>query len=298
MKTAFCITLSLFLTLGSTNVFTDAKKHANNIRTVEVSEGLYVLMGNGGNIGLHIGEDGTFLIDDQYKPMSEKVEAAIKSLGGSLPKFIINTHWHGDHTGGNEHFGNTGSVIVAHKNVRERLSSEQFVKAFNFTSPPQPEAAKPVVTFEDGVTFHFNNETIDVKHFPNAHTDGDSYLKFKNANVIHTGDLFFNGFYPFIDAGSNGSVSGMIKGVKAVLALCDKNTKIIPGHGPIATKKDLKNYLKMLKTAHKAIKKLKDKGMSREEVMAANPTAKLDKKWGNGIFKGDVWSGIVYDGIK
>ena len=268
------------------------------IKSTEITKGIYMLTGAGGNLGVSIGDDGTFLIDDQYAPLSERITAAINQLGGETPKFLLNTHWHGDHTGGNEHFGKAGSVIVAHDNVRKRLSSEQFVKTFNMKSPPQPEDALPVITFSDTMTLHWNNDELNMVHVSNAHTDGDSFVVFNKANVIHTGDLYFAGMYPFIDPDSGGSIAGAIKAVDAMLARSDENTKIIPGHGPLSNALELRKYRLMLVTAYNRIKALKDQGKTQAQTVAAKPTADLDAAWGNGFLKADNWVGIIYRGIK
>ncbi|WIO74338.1 MBL fold metallo-hydrolase [Porticoccaceae bacterium LTM1] len=267
------------------------------IETIPVAEGIYMMTGSGGNLGVSIGEDGTFLIDDQFAPLTEKIMAAIHQAGGETPRFLLNTHWHGDHTGGNEHFGNAGAIIVAHDNVRERLTKEQFVKAFNMKSDPQPKAALPVITFAESMTLHWNNDELSLQHQANAHTDGDAWVHFQKANVIHAGDIYFAGMYPFIDPDSGGSIKGMIEAVGELLAVADDETKIIPGHGPLSNKLSLSNYREMLKLAYQRIKKMKDDGLSQEQVVAAKPTADLDEEWGNGFLKPDQWVGIVYQGI-
>jgi len=176
----------------------------------KVSEGLYMLQGAGGNIAVSVGEDAVFLVDDQYAPLTPKIKAAVAALTDKPIKFVLNTHWHGDHTGGNENLGSGGTLIVAHDNVRRRMSTEQFNAFFNRKTPPAPKAALPVVTFAESVRFHINGEEIHAFHVPPAHTDGDSIVHFTRANVIHTGDLFFNGLYPFIDVASGGGIDGMI----------------------------------------------------------------------------------------
>jgi glyoxylase-like metal-dependent hydrolase (beta-lactamase superfamily II) len=188
----------------------------------------------GGNIGVSSGEDGVFMIDDQFAPLTVRIKAAIEKISDKPIRFIINTHWHYDHTGGNENHGNEDVVIVAHDNVRERLSKDGFIEAFNKKIPASPKAALPVITFNDRVTFHLNQQEIQVIHRSNAHTDGDSIVIFKSANVIHTGDTFFNTMYPFIDGSSGGSVKGVIDATDYVLSLANETTKIIPGHGPLA----------------------------------------------------------------
>lgn len=268
------------------------------IKTVEVSDGIYMLMGEGGNIGVSIGEDGTFAIDDQYAQMSAKITAALKQLSGDVPKFLVNTHWHGDHAGGNENFGKGGSILVAHENVRESLKVEKSIAMFNMHKPPSPKEALPVVTFKDEMKLHLNGDDIRLIHVANAHTDGDAIVYFTRANVIHTGDTFFNGFYPFIDVDSEGGITGMIAACNTVLALANEDTKIMPGHGPLATRAELVAFRDMLVTAQKNIQSLIDAGKTEEEIIAAKPLASLDKVWGDGFIPSDVWVKIVYGGMK
>lgn len=263
------------------------------IQSSEVASGIYMMMGQGGNITVSIGEDGTFLVDDQYAPMSGKISAAIKKAGGDTPKFLLNTHWHGDHTGGNNAFGEQGTIIVAHENVRKRLTSDQFVKAFNMKSGPQPKAALPVITFTDGIDFHWNGNTVEARHVKNAHTDSDSYVHFKESNVVSTGDLYFAGFYPFIDPDSKGSVAGIIAGVNEILDFIDNDTKVIPGHGPLSNKQELTAYRDMLQSVYDRVKALKEEGKSLDEIIAAKPTKDFDPQWGNGMFTADKWISII-----
>ncbi len=268
------------------------------VTTVPVSDGLYMLMGEGGNVGVSVGEDGTFIIDDQYAQMTDKLSAAISDLSGTQPRFLVNTHWHGDHAGGNENFGNAGAVIVAHENVRNALLVEKSIPLFQMTKPPSPKAALPVLTFRDEMSLHLNGDDLRLFHVANAHTDGDAIVHFSKANVIHTGDVFFNGFYPFIDTHSGGSIAGMIAGSKAALELADDDTRIIPGHGPLANKADLQAYHDMLVLAESKIRALKNAGKSLDQVIAAKPTAALDAEWGDGFLTADVWVGIVFSGMK
>jgi glyoxylase-like metal-dependent hydrolase (beta-lactamase superfamily II) len=264
------------------------------IKTIAVAEGVYMLSGRGGNIGLSVGEDGAFLIDDQYAPLTDKIQAAIAAVTDKPVRFLVNTHWHGDHTGGNENIGKGGTIIVAHDNVRKRLAKGQYMKVFDANIPPAPPGALPVITFADGVTFHWNNETLEVLHSKSAHTDGDAVIYFKNANVVHVGDLFFNGIYPFIDAGSGGSLEGVIAGVDEVLGRIDDNTRVIPGHGPLGNKADLTAYRDMLVTIQGKMTKMMNEGKNMDEIVAAKPTADYDAKWGGGFLKPDQWVKIVY----
>ncbi len=267
------------------------------IRTVPVAGGVYLLMGQGGNIGVSTGEDAVFLVDDQYAPLADRIVAAVRAVSPEPIKFLVNTHWHGDHTGGNEHFGASGVVIVAHDNVRHRMSVEQFLARFNQKVPPSPKAALPVITFNDQVTFHLNGDDIHVIHVPSAHTDGDAMVRWTRANVLHTGDVFFNGGYPFVDLSSGGSVDGMIEAVKVALGLVDDQTRIIPGHGQLGGKADLVAYRDMLVATRDAVKRLVDRGQSREAVLAAKPTARWDAEWGHGFIKPDDWVGTIYDSL-
>ena len=293
-KTLSACLLPLLITAGA-----NANDHWDSVevKTVPISDGIYMLMGEGGNIGVSIGEDGTFAIDDQYEQMSAKITAAIKALSGESPKFLFNTHWHGDHAGGNEHFGKQGAIIVAHENVRESLKVEKSIKLFNMHKPPSPKEALPVVTFQREMSLHLNGDDIRMVHVANAHTDGDAIVHFTQANVIHAGDTFFNGFYPFIDVDSGGGIAGMIAACNTVLALANDKTKIMPGHGPLASKADLVAFRDMLVVAEKNIQALIAAGKNEADVIAAKPLAELDKEWGDGFIPSDVWVKIVYSGM-
>ena len=225
-----------------------------------------MLQGSGGNIGVSAGDDGILIIDDQYEPLAEKIAAALGKLGSDKPKYIINTHYHGDHTGSNAFFHeHKGSTIFAHENVRVRLANDDKVS----------EAALPVVTYEDGIKLHFNGETLHVMHLPNGHTDGDSVVWFEEPDVLHTGDLFFNERFPFIDIKSGGSVDGYIASVKTLLGKIDDDTVIIPGHGPLATKADYQAFLEMIEATRDIVQKHKADGMSVDEIVAQG----LGDKW-------------------
>jgi len=253
------------------------------ITSVDVADNIYMLMGQGGNIGVSVGVDGVFLVDDQFAPLTEKIKAAVAKLSDQAIRFVINTHWHFDHTGGNENLGQDGAIIVAHDNVYERMSKDGFIKALNPKVPAAPKAALPLLTFNDTVSFHLNGHDINVVHQSNAHTDGDSIVFFKQANVIHMGDTFFNGLYPFIDASSKGEVNGMIKTAERILALANAQTKIIPGHGPLASKQDLQKFRDMLILVRDRMQKLLAQGKTLDEIIAMRPNADLDKTWGGGF---------------
>jgi glyoxylase-like metal-dependent hydrolase (beta-lactamase superfamily II) len=265
------------------------------VKSEQITPSIYMLTGQGGNIGVIAGDDGVVMIDDQYAPLTPKIQAALKTISDKPLRFLINTHWHGDHTGGNENLGNSGVVIVAHENVRKRMSSEQFIEFFNEKIPPSPRAALPIVTFGDGVTFHVNGQTMQVWHVANAHTDGDSIILFTEANVVHTGDVFFNGFYPFIDTASGGSIDGMILGCDSILKNVNATTRIVPGHGPLGSAADLRAFRDMLVTARERVSKLVRAGKTVEQVVAANPLQELDAKWGKGFLKTETFTRMLYD---
>lgn len=274
-----------------------ASSDETKFQSTELAPGFFMLQGKGGNLALSTGKDGAFLIDDDYADMSAPLAATLAEHSDKPLRFVVNTHWHFDHTGGNVELGKRGATIIAHENVRKRMSSEQFIKAFNKKVPPTPAAGLPVVTFSDGVMLHLNGHDIEVSHLPPAHTDGDAVVYFRDLDVLHTGDIYFNGFYPFIDAGSGGSITGMIAAADRLLELAGKETRIIPGHGPLSDRQALKDYRDMLATVEQRLVTLEKAGKTREEIIAAKPTRDLDAEWGDGLFGGDQWVGIVYDGL-
>jgi glyoxylase-like metal-dependent hydrolase (beta-lactamase superfamily II) len=249
------------------------------IRTEQVADGLYVLFGSGGNIGVSVGEDGAFLVDDQYAPLTEKILAAVAEVTDQPVRWVLNTHWHGDHTGGNENLGREGAMIVAHENVYRRLNPAEFADLVGRSQQSAPEGL-PVVTFNDRVSFNWNGETIRVNHMPNAHTDGDALVFFTNADAVHMGDTFFNGRYPFIDVDSGGGVHGVIAIADYVLANTSASTRLIPGHGEITDHTSLRAYRDMLATVRDRVSEMMGEGMTEDEVVAAGPTADLDADWG------------------
>ncbi len=290
------LAIGIFL-IGFMAIATATHADEVDVKAVQISKQIYMITGKGGNIGLFIGEDGTFLIDDQFAPLTEKILETVKSVGGETPKFLINTHYHGDHTGGNENLGKAGTLIFSHHNVRERLMTGSYIAAFKVKREALPKEGLPVVTFSDEVNFHLNGDRVYVIHVPHAHTDGDSFIYFKKANVIHAGDLFFNGIYPFIDVTHGGSLRGTIRAVDRVLAMADGNTKIIAGHGPMGDKAQLTSYRQMLNTAYERLRKLKAAGKTAQEAVAAKPLADLEETWGKGMFTGDRWIEIIYSGV-
>ncbi|MBL0924092.1 MAG: MBL fold metallo-hydrolase [Sphingomonadaceae bacterium] len=240
------------------------------IKAEQLAPGVAVLFGAGGNIGISYGEDGTILIDDQFAPLTPKIQKAVSDLGAQPVKFLLNTHWHGDHSGGNENLGKAGAIIMAHDNVRVRMASDQQT-AFGEVKA-SPKAALPVVTYADGLKLHLNGEEVRVIHMPAAHTDGDSIIYWTKSNVIHMGDLFFNKMsYPFVDASSGGNVRGVVTAADQVLAFANDQTKIIPGHGAIATKADLQQYRNMVAEIITKVEAGIKAGKTLDQIKAEKP---------------------------
>lgn len=259
------------------------------IESQKIADGLYMLTGSGGNIGLAVDPDAVFMIDDQYAPLTPKIKAAIAAITDKPVKFVLNTHWHGDHTGGNERWGETGALLVAHDNVRKRMSTEQFLTFFKIKVDPSPKGALPIVTFDSSVAFHLNGDDVTATHCPAAHTDGDAIVHFRRADVVHMGDVHFNYMYPFIDASSGGSPEGVVACVERALALATDRTRIIPGHGALASKADLEAYRDMLATVIRRIKRDLAAGKTSKEIVDSKPTREFDARWDGGFIKADVW---------
>lgn len=268
-----------------------------DIKVERLAPGVAVLTGAGGNIGLSYGEDGNVLIDDQHAPLTDKIVAAVRSLDSDPVRFVVNTHWHPDHTGGNENLGKAGAVIMAHHNVRERLSTDQFMRRFNSTVPPSPKGALPVVTFGDGVSLHLNGDTLHVIHVANAHTDGDSLVHWERSDVLHMGDTFFyEATLPFIDIGSGGSIDGLIAAANRGLELARANTKVIPGHGPLARRADLLAYRDMLVDVRSKIAAGIAAGQTLEQIQATDPAAPYGPK--DGFIKPAEFVEAVYTSLR
>lgn len=261
------------------------------IKVQKVSGTVYMLEGLGGNIGASVGEDGIVIVDDEFLPLADKIEAALKGITDKPLKFVLNTHWHGDHTGGNPHFGEK-APIIAQENVRKRMSTGQQTRFGPV--PASPKVALPVITFEEDVSVHLNGEDIRAIHFPNGHTDGDSVIFFPQANVVHMGDDFFNGgIFPFIDLDSGGSVQGMIAGDEKVLAEVPDDVKIIPGHGPLGTKDDLRKFITMLKETSAAVQAGIKQGKTLDQLKKDKVLARWDS-FGKGFVNTDVFTEILY----
>lgn len=265
------------------------------IESQALTDGVAVLFGSGGNIGVSHGEDGTILIDDQFAPLSPKIKAAINLLGAEPAKYVINTHWHGDHSGGNENFGKTGALIMAHDNVRVRMLGEQSSGRGNST--PSPKEALPAVTYADGVKMHLNGDVMHVIHVANGHTDGDSIILWEKANVIHMGDMYFNKVtLPFIDLNSGGNAKGVLAAAEKALSLANDDTQIIPGHGPMATKTDLMAYRDMMADIIAKVGNAKKSGKSLDAVKAMKPAAPYDTN-PDAFIKGDAFVEAVYNSL-
>ena len=269
--------------IGASLLGSDARSQdfdSVDIQTTQLAERIYMLVGAGGNIAVSAGDDGVFLVDDQFAPLTEKIRAAITALSERPVRFVINTHLHGDHTGGNENFGKAGSVIIAHDSVRQRMSIRQFLSAFNREVAPAPPAALPVITFNDTVTLHLNGEAVTVSHVPPAHTDGDAIVHFTGSDVVHMGDLVRSSSFPFVDLDSGGSIEGMITATDRGLAIAGENTKIIPGHGSLMDRSQLLEYRSMLVVLQDRVRAAIAEGKSVEELIAENPLADLEARWG------------------
>ena len=265
------------------------------IKATQVAGHIYMLEGRGGNIGVSAGEDGVVLIDDQFAPLAPKILEAVRALGKGEPEYVVNTHWHGDHAGGNPEFGAKAS-IVAHDNVRKRLSTEQKRRDGEIVEP-MPAAGLPVVTYAQSASLHMNGEEIRLVHFPRGHTDGDTVVFFSGANVVHMGDQYFNGKYPFVDIESGGDPAGYAANVKAVLDQIKDDTKVIPGHGPLATKADLAAFHQMLIETSDVVRKGKKAGKSLDQLQEAGLPEKF-KSWDGGFISGKVWIETLYNGLK
>ncbi len=265
------------------------------IETIKLSDNVYMLVGRGGNIGISAGEDGVFIIDDQFAPLTEKIISAIREISDEPIRFLANTHWHGDHTGGNENMTKAGATIMAHDNVRKRLEETPTRQ-----NTKRPKEALPVITFNDKINLHLNGEHVAIFHVENAHTDGDAMIYFTESNVLHTGDNFFKGRYPYIDINSGGSVNGYISAVERALMVIDDSTKIIPGHGTVSSKADYQQFLKMMHYLRDVVSKEIQKGKTEEEVAANTALTKMfdDQGYGTGFINSERARRIFYQSLK
>ena len=260
------------------------------IKVSKVAGTVYMLQGAGGNIGVSAGDDGIVVVDDQYAPLAPKIRAALATITNKPIKFILNTHYHGDHTGGNAEFSKDGTII-AHENVRKRLQNGTVV--MGNATPPAPKEALPIVTFNDRATVHVNGEDIRAVHMPHGHTDGDAVIWFTQSNVVHMGDDFFNGMFPFVDMDNGGTVRGMATDVEAVVAQIKDDTKVIPGHGPLGNRSTLRAFAEMLRGSLAAVDAAMRSGKTLDQIKSEKVLAPWDK-WGTGFIKTDRWADTLY----
>jgi glyoxylase-like metal-dependent hydrolase (beta-lactamase superfamily II) len=293
MRTSILLTTALAASLAAASAFAQDFSKVE-IKVEKVAGNVYMLTGAGGNIGVCAGEDGIVIIDDQFTPLAPKIRAALKSISDKPIRFIINTHYHGDHTGGNEFFGAEGTII-AQENVRKRLASGSSVRG-NVT-PPAAKGALPIITFNDHATVHLNGEDIRAVYFPAGHTDGDSVIEFPAAKVVHMGDDFFNGTFPFVDVQNGGSVRGMIRNVETMVSRIDDATKVIPGHGPLGDRKSLAAFGAALKGTVDVVTAGVKAGKTLDQLKAEKVLAPWDS-WGQGFIKTEDWLATVYNEVK
>jgi cyclase len=287
--------LALITFLCASHAYSQQDLSKVEIKSEKVAGNVYMLQGAGGNIGVSVGSDGILIVDDQFAPLADKIKAALKTLGEGKLKFVLNTHWHGDHTGGNVVFG-PEVPIIAHDNVRKRLSTEQRIEVFKTTVPASPKEALPIITFGQSLSVHFNGEEIKVIHFPQGHTDGDSVIFFTGSNVVHMGDDFFGGRFPFVDLGSGGTVEGLTKNIREILGKLPAGAKLIPGHGPISTADDLKLYHRMLVETTDIVRKKMTAGKTLAEIKTEGFPDEW-KSWGTGFIKTDVWIETIHTSL-
>lgn len=264
------------------------------IASAKLSDTLTLLTGPGGNVVVSNGADGKLIVDTFTQLAWDPFKKTLDDMGNAPLKFAIDTHWHWDHTDNNAKVRGAGATLIAHENTPKRMSESHVLDIINLHLDPSPADALPQHTFKESYQMHFNGEHLTLGHFAPAHTDSDIYVHFQKANVLHMGDVFFNGMYCYIDGGTGGSVRGMIAGATRMLAMVDNNTKIVPGHGPLGNKSDLRNFRDMLRTAHDRVQKLKSSGKSLQETIAAKPFADLDPVWGKGFFDGDTFAHLIY----
>jgi cyclase len=282
---------SLFILIAFASLYAtaaDDRWAKVEIKVIPVTDGIYMLTGAGGNIGVSYGSDGMLLIDDQFEPLAPKIKAALKTIGDETPTFLLNTHYHGDHTGGNVQFGED-SIIMSHHNVRIRL--------LNDTEGNFPKQALPVITYENNVSIHFNDEKVDLIHAPSGHTDGDTMVHFNTSNVLHMGDNFFNHRFPYVDIDAGGSVDGLITAIDHMLSIMNNETKVIAGHGELGNKTDLALYLVMLKETSTTVKQSIADGKTESDILSTGLDQKWDS-WGDHFISTEMWLKTLHASYK
>lgn len=264
------------------------------VTVVPVAKNIYMLQGAGGNIGLSVGTDNAFVVDDQFAPLTERIKAAIATVTPNPVRFVVNTHWHGDHSGGNENMAAGGAIIIAQDNVRRRMSTAQVNDFFKSTTPASPSGALPVITFASEIAFFVNGDSVQVTHVRNAHTDGDALVLFRGANVLHMGDTYMTGAYPYLDVSSGGSLTGLIAAVDRALAMSNDSTKVIPGHGALSDRAGLQSYRKMLASVRERLNTQIARKRTLAQIIAAKPLADYDGTWGKGFMKADQFLSLAH----
>jgi len=293
MKTLLLVAV-LFASINSLS----AQDKPVEFTTFQLSDTVYMLTGRGGNVGISTGEDGLYIIDDQVRPVTAQLLQAIRKISDKPIRIVLNTHYHADHVGGNETFGDGGAMIIAHDNIRKRMTTEQVNIFMQNTTPPYAKNALPIVTFNDRLSLHLNGETATAYYVANGHTDGDSIIHFPVSNVIHMGDMYFNGLYPYVDLDAGGSMQGLVAAADLALTMADESTRIIPGHGPLAMTEDLKSYRDFLVNASANVQELVDQDMSLQQVIAAEPTREWDEALGKTWITPAQFVTFIYNSLK
>lgn len=287
--------LILLLTVLSQTVLAQTDWSAIEIKTNPINERIAFLEGSGGNIGVLYGDEGVMIVDDQYAELSDKIRIALGELSVEDLRFVVNTHYHGDHSGGNENMAAAGATIVAHQKVRERLGTSFYNVALDRQMTAKPETYWPTITFKDDISFHLNGEDVTVEYIPNAHTDGDAVVYFETSNILHTGDVFVRYGFPYIDASAGGSIDGLIAAQQRILEIANPDTQIVPGHGQLSTTADVQELLDLLTKCRSLIVDLKAEGKSLDETLTANPLEKYDEQWSGSFIDTALFTRLVYE---
>ena len=291
MKNLYWIIFTLFPIIGY------SQNPPVKIEVVPITDQIAMLQGAGGNMAVFYGDEGVFLIDDEYTQNSLGIDSAINTLSENPVRFVVNTHWHGDHTGGNTFFSEQGAIVFAHENVRKRLSEDQFMSAFGREVSAADKSAWPILTFTSDLTLHLNGEDVSIFHVHNAHTDGDAMVFFVNSNVLHMGDTYFQGKFPFIDISSGGSIDGLIGAIEKALFITNDKTVLIPGHGVLSNRAELSEYLAMLLDLRSQVALTIEAGMTMEQIEKMELFVKYDDQWGGGFINGPKLINFIYESL-